>query len=140
MFGSCLFVLYGVHALSVSFIYLFMYAKLFQYQMMFVSFISNTKGATNGAWTAYLLEHLSVHLFLMWFLFLNLQFSVQCFVDRCWSFILFYVDCLSFELRLLVTSLVSSYFFSPQDIILKITYNCHPVVSIDMQTANQKII
>ena len=49
MFGSCLFVLYGVHALSVSFIYLFMYPKLFQYQMMFVSFISNTKGATNGA-------------------------------------------------------------------------------------------
>ena len=44
---------------------------------------SNTTGAISGARTASLLEF---NLFLMGFKLLDLQFSVQCFVDCCLSF------------------------------------------------------
>jgi len=55
---------------------------------------SNTAGAICGARTTdpsvtYELDHARS---LVWFVLLDLQFSVKCFVDRCLSFCTFLLD------------------------------------------------
>ena len=63
----------------------------------------NTTGATSVAGTA----HLSVHLHFEWGLSCSI-FCLQYFVDHClFYFFFFQLYCLSFELRRLITSLVS---------------------------------
>ena len=53
--------------------------------MMFVSFNSNTAGATSGARTAYLLEQRSPYGF-WWGSCYSIFSFVQCFIDYCLSF------------------------------------------------------
>ena len=95
---------------SLQVVYASHHLKHFHFPVLF-SFItyhricnqSNTTGATSGAGTDYLS---GVHpRILVGFLLLDLQFSVQWFVDCCFSFCFFIVwplHCLSFALWLLV--------------------------------------
>ena len=57
------------------------------------------------------------HSFLVGFMLLDLKFYVQCFVDRCLSFFFWPLRCLSFNLQILNTPLVSSN-ASPSDLHL----------------------
>ena len=64
--------------------------------------------------------------FLVEFVLLDLQFSVHCFGDRCLSICPFLpLCCLSFELRLLITPLVSSSFSAIGPRVLKgLRFSC----------------
>jgi len=52
-------------------------------------------------------EHLGSHPLFVGFVFINLWGSVQCFKSHCLSFFFWPLYCLSFDLRLLFTSLIS---------------------------------
>ena len=78
--------------------------------MTYYGFInqSNTTDATSVTRTAYPSGTPEFTPILVSFVFLDVQFSVLCFVDRCLSFFVWPFHCLSFALRILITSLVSS--------------------------------
>jgi len=94
------------------FIYVYWCPTRFLYQMMFVSFNSNTTVVTCEAGTANLSGTHEFTPVLVGFVFLDLLFFVWCFVDCCLSFcpFLWSLCCLSSDLMLLITSLVPSNF------------------------------
>ena len=71
---------------------------------------SNTPGLTSEKGTVYSSGALdfTLYIILVGFVLLNLYFSVQCLIDSCLSFFFRPFCCVSFDLRMLITPLVSS--------------------------------
>ena len=86
------------HVLSIYYLYLFVFLVF----NTIVLFIGNTTELT-------LPEHTNSPTVFSGLVLLDLQFSVQCFVDRCLFFFFWPLCCLSFfDLRILINPLVSS--------------------------------
>ena len=103
----------GLHVLSMLFVFIFVYRCLtrFSYHMVFVSFNSNTTGVTHGTGTAYPSGALSSTpdfngVRVARSLVFCVMFCRSLYVLL--SFFFWPLCCLSFDLRILITPLVSS--------------------------------
>ena len=80
--------------------------------MIFMSFKSNTTGVTSGERTAKPSRVYESCSYVCGGLVLLIRYdSVLCILDHRLSFFLWLLHCLSFDLRLLITPLVSSNFY-----------------------------